>query len=133
MNCNVIQSRFAVAWKANFHHQDHLDFVIHWFMFMCLKSFILIVNAWQLILYDGLSALKQFFVLMEARAYNNLLLLLLLLYRKQYLHECQRKTLRLSFVNPRRGKSSSSQKFFKLSVLKNFANFTGKHLCWCLF
>ena len=132
MNCNVIHSWFAVVWNAHFHHQDHLDFVKHWFMFICIKRFILIVNGWKLTSYDSLSALKQFFVLMEARAYNNLLLLLLL-YRKQYLHECQRKTLRLSFVNPRRGKSSSSQKFFKLSVLKNFANFTGKHLCWCLF
>ena len=23
--------------------------------------------------------------------------------------------------------------FFKIAVLKNFANFTGKHLCWSLF
>ena len=23
--------------------------------------------------------------------------------------------------------------FFKIDVLKNFANFTGKNLCWCLF
>ena len=68
--------------------------------------------------------LKVVFVLMEARAYNNLLLL----YRKQYLHESQRKTLRLSFVNPRKGRSSHTQIFFKLGALKNFANFTGKHL-----
>ena len=27
-------------------------------------------------------------------------------------------------------KSSCSQTFFKTGVLKNFANFTGKHLCW---
>ena len=26
-----------------------------------------------------------------------------------------------------------SQMFFKLGVLKNFANFIGKHLCWSLF
>ena len=26
-----------------------------------------------------------------------------------------------------------SQMFFKIDVLKNFANFTGKHLCWSLF
>ena len=26
-----------------------------------------------------------------------------------------------------------SQMFFKISVLKRFANFTGKHLCWSLF
>ena len=28
---------------------------------------------------------------------------------------------------------SRSQVFFKIDVLKNFANFTGKHLCRCLF
>ena len=30
-------------------------------------------------------------------------------------------------------RSSRSQKFFKIGVLKNFTNFTGKHLCWNLF
>ena len=30
-------------------------------------------------------------------------------------------------------RSSRSQMFFKIDVLKNFANFTGKHLCWSLF
>ena len=30
-------------------------------------------------------------------------------------------------------RSSCSQMFFKISVLKNFANFTGTHLCWSLF
>ena len=30
-------------------------------------------------------------------------------------------------------KSSRSRMFFKISVLKNFAMFTGKHLCWSLF
>ena len=30
-------------------------------------------------------------------------------------------------------RSSHSQMFFKIDVLKNFANFTGKHLCWSLF
>ena len=30
-------------------------------------------------------------------------------------------------------RSSRSQTFFKIGVLKNFANFTGKHLCWSLF
>ena len=30
-------------------------------------------------------------------------------------------------------RSSRSQKFFKIGVLKNFAIFTGKHLCWSLF
>ena len=29
--------------------------------------------------------------------------------------------------------SSRLQMFFKIGVLKNFANFLGKHLCWCLF
>ena len=39
----------------------------------------------------------------------------------------------LSFANPRKGRSSRSQIFFKIGVLKNFANFTGKHRCWSLF
>ena len=30
-------------------------------------------------------------------------------------------------------RSRRSQMFFKIRVLKNFANFTGKHLCWSLF
>ena len=30
-------------------------------------------------------------------------------------------------------RSSSSQIFFKISVLKKFVTFTGKHLCWSLF
>ena len=34
-------------------------------------------------------------------------------------------------VSPHR--SSRSQTFFKISVVKNFANFTVKHLCWSLF
>ena len=29
--------------------------------------------------------------------------------------------------------SSLSLKFLKIGVLKNFAKFTGKHLCWSLF
>ena len=37
-------------------------------------------------------------------------------------------TLRLSFA-----RSSRSQIFFKIGVIKNFINFTGKHLCWSLF
>ena len=32
-----------------------------------------------------------------------------------------------------RDRSSLSQIFFKIDVLKNFANFKGKHLCWSLF
>ena len=30
-------------------------------------------------------------------------------------------------------RSSRSQMFFKIGVLKNFANFTVKHLCWSIF
>ena len=30
-------------------------------------------------------------------------------------------------------RSSRSQKFFEIGVLKNFTIFTGKHLCWSLF
>ena len=30
-------------------------------------------------------------------------------------------------------RGSLSQMFCKIGVLKNFANFTGKHLCWSLF
>ena len=30
-------------------------------------------------------------------------------------------------------RSSRSQILFKTGVLKNFANFTGKHMCWSLF
>ena len=30
-------------------------------------------------------------------------------------------------------KSSRLNMFFKIGVLKNFANFAGKHLCWSLF
>ena len=30
-------------------------------------------------------------------------------------------------------RSSHSQLFFKIGVMKNFATFTGKHLCWNLF
>ena len=38
-------------------------------------------------------------------------------------------------VNPfmNNGKSSCSQMFFKVGVLKNFTNLTGKNLCWGLF
>ena len=30
-------------------------------------------------------------------------------------------------------RSSRSQMFFKIGVLKNFANLTGKHLCWSIY
>ena len=36
-------------------------------------------------------------------------------------------------VRSRNCRSSCSQIFIKISVLKNFAIFTGKHLCWSLF
>ena len=41
----------------------------------------------------------------------------MLLCRKQCLRENQRKTLWLSFVNPRKERSSRSQMFFKIGVL----------------
>ena len=30
-------------------------------------------------------------------------------------------------------RSSRSQMFIEIDILENFANFTGKHLCWSLF
>ena len=39
----------------------------------------------------------------------------------------------LSFLNPRKGRGSRLQIFFKIGVLKNFANFSRKHRCWSLF
>ena len=33
----------------------------------------------------------------------------------------------------RKYRSSRSQMFFKIGILKHFANFTGKHLCWSFF
>ena len=30
-------------------------------------------------------------------------------------------------------RSSRSQLYFKIGVFKNYANFTGKQLCWCVF
>ena len=32
-----------------------------------------------------------------------------------------------------KARSSRSRMFFKIGALKNFVNFTGKHLCWSLF
>ena len=55
---------------------------------------------------------------------------MMLLYRKRCLHESQRKTLWLSFVNPRKDRSSRSQMFFKIGVVKHLRNFTEKYLCW---
>ena len=42
-------------------------------------------------------------------------------------HDQKKKTLSLNF------KSSLSQIFFKIDVLKKFAIFTGKHMCWIYF
>ena len=63
------------------------------------------------------------FIILTIYYLNNLLLL----YRKQWLHESQRLTFWLSFV-----RSSRLQIFFKIGLIKNFVNFTGKHLCWSL-
>ena len=38
----------------------------------------------------------------------------------------------LGFIK-NRSRSSRSQIYFKIGVLKNFAMFTGKRLCWSLF
>ena len=59
---------------------------------------------------------------------------MMLLYRKRCLHESQMKISWWSFVNPRKDRSSRSQMFFKIGILKNLRNFTGKHM-WlqCLF
>ena len=59
--------------------------------------------------------------------------LITLLYRKQCLYKNQRKTLWLCFVYPKKGRTSRSQMFFKIDVLKIFANFTGKRLKTCSF
>ena len=40
---------------------------------------------------------------------------------------------RISVDGNMRCKSSRSQMFFKIGVLKIFVKFTGKHLCWRLF
>ena len=42
------------------------------------------------------------------------------------------KFLRTAFLS-NSSRSSRLQMFFKIVVLKSFANFTGKHLCWSLF
>ena len=41
---------------------------------------------------------------------------------------CMKVPLRLSSVNLRKGRGTHLQMFFKVGVLKNFANVTGKHL-----
>ena len=75
-------------------------------------------------------------VIIEKCALNNLLCY----YTKKMMTPRKSKTdvrvstkseeeLWLSFVNSKKGRSSRSQIFFKIGVLKNFANFTGKHLC----
>ena len=37
------------------------------------------------------------------------------------------------FLDKSHSRSSRSRMFFKIGVLTNLANFTGKHLCWSLF
>ena len=45
-----------------------------------------------------------------------------------------RSLAKCSFLQePQCRSSSRPEMFFKTGVLKNFANFTGKHLCWSLF
>ena len=68
--------------------------------------------------------LKAVFVSMEVRA-------CLLCYYTE--NDVSMKMLRLSFGNPGKGRNSRLQILFKIGVHKNFANFTGKHLCWSLF
>ena len=84
-----------------------------WSMFICIKRFILIVNGW--LLKDKWR--KQF----------------ILLYRKRCLHESQWKTLRYVLKILGRAEAIVRRCFFKIDVLKNFANFTGNNLCWCFF
>ena len=43
-----------------------------------------------------------------------------------------KKSMNSFFCNALIFKSSPSQIFFKIDVLKNFTSFTGKHLCWSL-
>ena len=66
---------------------------------------------------------------MEACALINLLCY----YTESNVSKKVRKTLLWwSFVNPRKGRNSHSQMFFKTGVLRIFANFLGKHLRWNL-
>ena len=39
----------------------------------------------------------------------------------------------LNLITSKAFRSSRSQMFYKIGVLKNFAKFTGKHLCWSHF
>ena len=48
----------------------------------------------------------------------------------------KKQSIRPKVILPTRAtltRNNRSQMFFKISVLKNFAIFTGKHLCWSLF
>ena len=49
------------------------------------------------------------------------------------LYDVSTKSLWLIFLSPRKGRSNRSLIFFKIGLLKNFANFTEKHLWWSLF
>ena len=51
----------------------------------------------------------------------------LLCFKKKYLLCTLSRSL---LVQTRHCRSSLSQMFFKIDVLKDFANFTGKHQCW---
>ena len=53
-----------------------------------------------------------------------LLTIYILLYRRRCLHESQRKTLWVSFVNPCKSRSSRLHTFFKLGVLKNLGGWS---------
>ena len=49
------------------------------------------------------------------------------------IHTTSENKLTNSFSDPLKCRSRCLQMFFKMGVLKNFANFTGKHLRWSLF
>ena len=76
-----------------------------WLMFICLKRFVLIVNGWVLCALNNLCYYTE---------------------NTKMSPQSQMKTLRLSFVNPRKGTSSCSHMFFKIDVLKNFYKFHRK-------
>ena len=52
----------------------------------------------------------------------------LIIQKTMYPRKSMKTLLSLSFVNPRNGRRSHSQMFFKIGILKNFTNFTEKHL-----
>ena len=52
---------------------------------------------------------------------------------KSRVESCRNDVLHNKIVRSEKYRSSRLQMFFEKSVLKNFANFTGKHLCWSLY